>query len=107
MKKVNAGAKAVTVFDLLDKPEFEDEKNLDDERFEAEFSRLNSLLEEHGMDVSFNREREDRLKYNFIPKELFEHETTFMPVKGMITGFLYEEFHPDHELDVTNLTNGF
>ena len=66
MKKVNAGAKAVTVFELLDKPEFEDEKNLDDERFEAEFSTLNSLLEEHGMDVSFNREREDRFKYNSI-----------------------------------------
>lgn len=106
-EKVNANAKSRTIYDLLDKPEFEDEKNLDDEKFEAAFSRLNSLLEDHGMDVGFRRERDDRFKYNFITKELFVHETTFMPVKGMITGFLYEEFYPDHELDITELTNRF
>ena len=106
-EKVNAGAKSRTVFDLLDKPDFKDETSLDDGRFETEFSRLNSLLEEHGMHVSFNREREDRFKYNFITKELFEHESAFMPAKGMITGFIYEEFHPDHEFDITNLTNRF
>jgi len=103
----NGDAKSFTVFDLLDKPDFEDEKDLNDERFETEYSRLNSLLQDHGIDVSFNRERDDRFKYNFITKELFEHQTTFMPVKGMVTGFLYEEFHPDHELDITNLTNRF
>ena len=106
-EKVNADAPSRTIYDLLDKPDFEDEKNLDNEKFEAAFSRLNILLEDHGMDVGFNRERDDRFKYNFITKELFKHETTFMPVKGMITGFLYEEFHPDHELDITNLTNRF
>lgn len=106
-EKVNADAQSKTIYDLLDKPDFDDEKNLDDEKFEAAFSRLNSLLEDHGMDVGFNREREDRFKYNFITKELFKHQTTFMPVKGMITGFLYEEFHPDHELDITDLTNRF
>ena len=106
-EKVNADAKSRTIYDLLDKPKFEDEKNLNDEKFESEYSKLNSLLEEHGIDVGFNRERDDRFKYNFITKELFEHETTFMPVKGMITGFLYEEFHPDHELDITELTNRF
>lgn len=106
-EKVNADAKSQTIYDLLDKPDFEDEKNLDDEKFEAEFSRLNRLLEDHGMDVGFRRERDDRFKYNFITKELFKHETSFVPVKGMITGFLYEEFHPDHELDITNLTDRF
>jgi hypothetical protein len=50
---------------------------------------------------------EDRFKYNFIIKEMFEHESAFMPVNGMITGFLYEEFHPDHELEITELTNRF
>jgi hypothetical protein len=106
-EKVNAGAKSKTIYELLDKPHFEDEMNLDEERFETEYARLNKLLEEHGMHVGFNREREDRFKYNFITKELFEHESAFMPVKGMITGFLYEEFHADHELEITELTNRF
>lgn len=106
-EKVNAEGPSRTIYDLLDKPDFEDEKDLDDEKFKAAFSRLNRLLEDHGVDVGFRRERDDRFKYNFITKELFEHQTTFMPVKGMITGFLYEEFHPDHEWDITNLTNHF
>ena len=106
-ENANLDAKSFTVFDLLDKPGFEDEKDLNDERFETEYSRLIRLLQDHSIDVSFSRERDDRFKYNFITKELFEHQTTFMPVKGMVTGFLYEEFHPDHELDITNLTNRF
>ena len=106
-EKANANAETRTIYDLLGKPDFDDEKNLDDERFDAEYLKLSSLLEEHGIHVEFSRERDDRFKYNFITGELFKHETTFMPMKGMMTGFLYEEFHPDHELELTELTNRF
>ena len=61
-EKVNANAKSRTIYDLLDKPEFEDEKNLDDEKFEAALARRKSLLEDHGMEVGFRRERDDRFK---------------------------------------------
>lgn len=106
-EKNNADAKSRSVFDLLDKPYFEDEKNLNQDVFESEYFRLIRLLEDHDIKVSFTRERGNRFKYNFITKELFEHQTTFTPVKGMVTCFLYEEFHPDHELDITDLTNRF
>ncbi len=106
-EKANSNVASRTISDILDKPVFDNEETLDEGKFKIEFSRLNSLLEEHGIQVEFNRERDDRFKYNFITKELFDHETTFMPVKGMITGFLYEEFHPDHELEITELTNRF
>lgn len=106
-EKANTNVKSRTVYDIIGKPSFESEDNLDEEKFESAFLRLKNLLEEHGIHVEFNRERSDRFKYNFITRELFKHETNFAPVKGMITGFLYEEFHPDHELEITELTHHF
>ena len=61
-ENANLDAKSFTVFDLLDKPGFEDEKDLNDERFETEYSRLIRLLQDHSIDVSFSRERDDRFK---------------------------------------------
>ncbi|HUZ61339.1 MAG TPA: hypothetical protein VMU83_21370 [Hanamia sp.] len=106
-EKVNADSKSKKIFDVLSRPSFEDDSKLNEENFKTEFSRLQILLENHGINVEFNRERNDRFKYHFITKELFDYETTFIPVKGMLTYFLYEEFHPDHELDIKNLTDQF
>jgi hypothetical protein len=106
-EKANENGESRTIYDIFGQPEFADEKNMDDEKFDVEFSRLNLLLEDFGMQVDFKRERDNRFKYNFITGELFKHETTFAPVKGIITGFLYEEFHPDHELEITELTHRF
>ena len=106
-EKASKEAKPIKIVDLLGKPVFEDETNLKDREFEKEFSRLERLLKEHGIKVDFSRERDDRFKYNFITKELFDHETTFIAVKGMTTYFHYEEFHPDHKFDIENLTDHF
>ena len=106
-EKANANSKPVTIFDILGKPNFEDEKNLGEEKFRIQFSKLQKLLKKYSMNVEFERERDNRFKYNFITKELFGHQTAFMPVKGMSTYFSYEEFHPDHELEITGKTNQF
>ena len=95
------------VFDILGKPAFNDEKNLDDEKFTIEFERLKELLLEHSINVDFIAEKSDRLKYDFIIKELFNHETEFLPLKGMTTNFIYEEFHPDHKQEITDITYEF
>ncbi|MEP6948007.1 MAG: hypothetical protein ABI863_01970 [Ginsengibacter sp.] len=106
-EKANADAKPTTIFEVLGKPDFEDETNLGEEKFKKQFSRLQKLLRKYDMNVDFGRERDNRFKYNFITKELFEHQTAFMPVKGMSTYFSYEEFHPDHELEMTGKTSQF
>ena len=106
-EKMNAGLQAKKIFDVLNKPVFEDEKDLDEEKFKIEFKRLEALLEENSINISFTRERDDRFKYDFITKEIFEHETTFIPVNGMTTYLSYEEFHPDHEAEITEITNQF
>ena len=106
-EKAYANAKPQKMTDLLGKPSFADEKDMDEKKFIDEFIRLNKLLDDHNINVDFLAPQTDRFKYHFITGELFEHITDFIPVKGMTTNFIYEEFHPDHKSDITEITDEF
>lgn len=106
-EKASAEAKPTSVFEILGRPVFGEEENMNRDQFEVEYTKLKQLLVESGIKIDFMREREDRFKYNFITKELFPYETTFVPVKGMESCFIYEEFYPDHEMDLTDSTANF
>ena len=100
-------SKPQKVFDILGSPFFEDEQKLDDDYFKIEFTRLKKLLVDYDINVDFIAQRPDRFKYDFITKELFDHETGFIAIKGMTTDFIYEEFHPDHKQEITDITFDF
>lgn len=106
-EKVNSNSKPQKIFDLLGQPYFEDEKNLKGEEFKTEFKKLEKLLKKHHIQVNFIAKKPGRFKYNFIITELFEHETDMVLVKGMTANFVYEEFHPDHKQEISDLTNLF
>jgi hypothetical protein len=106
-EKAYAKVKLQKLAALLGNPSFENEDDLDDKKFKSEFLRLQKLLKGHNINVDFIATQTDRVKYNFITRELFQHETDFVPVKGMTTNFIYEEFHPDHRNEITEITNEF
>jgi hypothetical protein len=86
------------VADLLGNPDFADEKDLDKEAFKVEYKRLKNLLYSHSIKVEFGKKLNNRLKYNFITKELFEYETDQNPELPM--KFSYEFFHRDFETEI-------
>lgn len=106
-ESMNAVPDMQTIQKILGNPVFETQENYDDEMLDQEYKRLTKLLEDHYIMVDFIAPRTNRFKYDFITKELFSHETFFVPVKGMITNFLYEEFHPDHAADIKEVTHKF
>lgn len=106
-EKNYAEGKEVLIRELLGNPDFKEENLMSDEEFDEAYDRLLSLMEEKNIQVNFIRERDDRFKYNFITKELFDESTNLVPVAGMVTNFIYEEFHPDHEMDIQNKTHDF
>ncbi len=106
-EKAYAVAKPQKVFDILGKPFFENEQHLEDDQFQVSYKKLIDLLNDHNMNVDFIAERDNRFKYDFITKELFDHETDFIPMEGMTTNFIYEEFHPDHKKEIEDITNNF
>lgn len=97
-----AGAKQVTVYQLLEKPVFEPSDNLDDEAVGQALEKITAFLASKQIVVDFSGEYDSRTKYKFITEELFEHETDDMSVPGMFMHFNYEEFHPNHKLDIEN-----
>ena len=50
---------------------------------------------------------EPELIYKFITEEFFVHETNDMEVQGMTKEFTYEDFHPNHKLDIEEQTIDF
>ena len=96
-----------TVGEILGNPSFAPEASLSDAEFQNEYDRLSNLMDEKNINIDFIAPQTDRFKYNFITSELFEHETDLFPMAGMATCFIYEEFHPDHEQEITDATNQF
>jgi hypothetical protein len=94
--------KPVKVYDLLGKPSFKKSEELGDEELEKALKELYDLLAEKNIEVYFGDDDgyDSRTRYHFITDELFDHETTFMPMPGMTTYFDYEEFHPNHKKDI-------
>lgn len=106
-EKQHAASKEQKIKEALGNPVFKKEEELDEESFKLAYKKLNTLLEKHSIHIDFRRERSDRFKYNFITTELLENDLPFFMVKGMTSHFSYEEFHPDHEMDIEETTNQF
>jgi hypothetical protein len=102
-----ADNKRIKVAGLLGNPHFEKADNLDDEAITRELEKITELLAQHNMALDFLGEYPDRTKYAFIVDELFEHEGNSIMMPGMVTHFTYEEFHPNHELDIRSRTEEF
>jgi len=102
-----AGAKPVKVYELLGKPDFKRSEDLTDDELETALDEISDLLSEKNIDVYFDDEVDNRSRYRFITEELFEEESTFMPMPGMTTCFDYEEFHPNHKKDIERRAEEF
>ncbi|MBK9731490.1 MAG: hypothetical protein IPO83_09400 [Chitinophagaceae bacterium] len=98
----------VKISTYLGNPVFKKSAELNDDEFEVESHRLAALMKSNCIFVDFIRERDDRFQYSFITEEFFDHETEFtVDIPGMMHCFIYEEFHPDHEMDIENRTEDF
>jgi hypothetical protein len=102
-----ASAKSIKVYDLLDKPDCKLSGDMDDDELETALEELVDLMSEKHMEVYFDDEVDSRTRYQFITEELFDHESTFMPMEGMTTCFDYEEFHPNHKKDIERRAEEF
>lgn len=98
--------KSISVYDKIGRPEFVEACYLNDEEIVAAFERIVGVLEKHNiiLDVICDYEDRERLLYTFITEELFLEETDDTNVRGMMTHFIYEEFHENHlyELEETS-----
>lgn len=96
-------ARETTVFDVLGSPgHFPSVDIIPEEELGARLRELLDHMEQHGIELSvFSPNVSPREVYRFITEELFRHRMLHMNMEGMITCFIYDEFHPDHPYENT------
>jgi hypothetical protein len=95
------------LYKFLGEPFFLPFDVLPDEHVEQELERLNEVMQKNGIDLDFLCDYSLEIRYRFITEEFMNHEISDMRIPGMMNGFIYEEFHPNHEHDLTNDTENF
>jgi hypothetical protein len=66
-----------------------------------------NLLNKHQIELSTLCDVNDRELYRFITEELFETETDDIKIEGMMSCFIYEEFHPNLDYDIRRICSDF
>lgn len=104
----NSAGKMISVYEKIKSPDFKPLDSLKKYEVEAELNKLLLLLKENGIALDFIYGPYDsEVVYKFITQELFEKQLDDFAVPGMITGFIYEEFHPNNKADIKKKTHEF
>lgn len=96
-----------SVYDFLGRPDFIKAEDLNDDELNEEYLKLTLLMESKGVGLTCLCDYEPRVIYKFITEELFHNVGFFFEPNVMTTQFIYEEFHPNHDYDLREYTNGF
>jgi hypothetical protein len=96
-----------TVYKFLGKPKYKKVDKIPDSKIKAELEKLRNVMEQNLIELDTLCPVDDRELYRFITEELFLAEMDDMRIDGMIHHFTYEEFHPNHEYDITEHSNYF
>ena len=99
--------KAVCLFEFIGKPEFRKSDTIPDQEIHKELDHIIDILNQNQISLDTLCNVNDREIYRFITDELFLEEMDNMRTPGMTHHYIYEEFHPNHEYDITNNCIGF
>ncbi len=102
------GAAYTKVFDKIGRPRVQNFKEMKAGQLSVEVERLLVLLQDHGIQLQFSAgPYPAETIYRFITEEFFEEMVEERLVPGMTNIFIYEEFHPNHQADITNRAHEF
>ncbi len=95
----------VKVFDKLGKPtQFGPVNEIPDSDIEEQWIALYEYMQSRGVELSVcSPNVSARELYRFSVEELFESETDNINMPGMMTCFIYDEFHPDTKYENTRV----
>lgn len=98
---------ARSVFELLGKPAVPSIETLTNAEIQTELDRLYQLLENADITLVVLHDYSPAVLYRFITDELFAELVDPCKIPGMLTVFVYENYHPNHQKDLEDLTHEF
>ncbi len=100
-------AKQITVRERIGNPSIRPLADIPESELEAELDNLFELLYQNNIAIDFIHEQDDREAYRFITEELLDETTDDIHISGMVSHFIYEEFHPNDRDDVEQAADEF
>ncbi len=100
-------AKMITIYECISKPTYKSVDELKNEEIEAELKSLVELMHSKNIILDVLGEYEHSVIYRFITEELFLEQIRDMQFPGYIHNFIYEEFHPNHTIDIERTAQDF
>lgn len=100
-------SKHVSIYKYIGEPEYNHVNDLSEKEIEKELKRLVKLMAKKGVGLSALSGPPKREIYRFITEELFKHEIEDVKMKGWVNQFIYEDFHPNPEYDVSMAADSF
>jgi hypothetical protein len=100
-------AKEITVYEKIGSPEYKKAEVLNEEEMENELKKIMDILHSHQIELDVMGRYQPSVIYKFITEELFQEKTMEIDIPGYINGFIYEEFHPNHRLDIQTTAQQF
>ena len=100
-------AEEVTIYEYIGKPEFKGANELTDADLKDETQRLLGLMQLKNIVLDVMGEYEPPVIYKFITEELFSEKIREINIPGYFHHFIYEEFHPNHDIDISKTAQKF
>lgn len=100
-------AKVINVYECIGNPSFKMIGELKPEEIEDELTRITGLLRSKNIILDVSGQYELSVIYKFITEELFQEEIREINFPGYIHNFIYEEFYPNHGIDIGNTAQVF
>ena len=103
-----ANVEYATIYERIGEPAFLPVNEMSEETLTAAIQQLLALLTKNDIVLDIcDGPYPDETIYQFITEELFAIKVEKKPIAGMGCHFIYEEFHPNHEADITKRTHTF
>ncbi len=99
-KKFREPRPLISIYEKLNRPAFKKVEDLPDKQLSRELKKVLKYMRDRQMELDVMGEYSDRDIYRFITEEFFNHEIEDLNMQGFIHHFCYEDFHPNHEMDI-------
>jgi hypothetical protein len=96
-----------TVAELMGNPGFRPFEQIPEEERATALENVISLYLEKKINLHFIYDYPIEVKYRFATEELPLQQTMVVNVPGMIQGYVYEEYHPNHPADMEETLRQF
>lgn len=106
-EKMKVNAEEIEIYQFLGKPRYKKIDALSSEEIIIELARVLKLMAKKGVMLDSMAIVDDEIFYRFITEEFFFKKMLDMPVKGFIRHFIYEEFHPNDQLNALKTVEFF